>query len=91
MMDAKHLERAKQIVDGIAYCQRALSFEQPEFQVSNKIYVERKHSGLSPETAQYPMSRAMRDVAFRAWRREIELKLAAYRREAAQIGLRLED
>lgn len=90
-MEQKHLQRAQQIVDGIAACKNALSYEEPWYSQSNHLKVSKQRPGLSAATNAFPMSRAVRDAAFKAWRREQELHLAALRREAAQIGLKLDD
>lgn len=91
-MEQKHLQRAQQIVDGIAACNNALSFESPAYQQSNHLAVTKPRPGSTqPHFEQVVMSRAVREAAFRVWRRETELRLAALRREAAQIGLKLED
>lgn len=90
-MEQKHLKRAQEIVDDIAERKLRLSFEGPFHKQANTLYVEKQGPGVSPVTNGYPMSRAVRDAAFKVWRREQELRLAALRREAAQIGLKLED
>lgn len=90
-MEQKHLKRAQEIVDGIAERKFRLSFEEPAYGSGNHLYVQYERSGTTPAIHQFPMSRGVRDAAFKAWRREQELHLAALRREAAQIGLKLED
>ncbi|MFY7837854.1 MAG: hypothetical protein ACOVQ0_16390 [Novosphingobium sp.] len=92
-MEQKHLKRAQEIVEGIAHCKNALSFDSPAYSVSNMLELQKpnQHGYTTPETARFQMSRSVRDIAFKALRRELELRLAALRREAAQIGLVLED
>lgn len=91
MMEQKHLQRAQQIVEGIEACKNALTYERPWYNQSNSLQVAKDRPGTSPAGMSFPMSKAVRDVAFKAWRREQELRLAGWRREAAQIGLKLED
>ncbi|MCW1985555.1 UNVERIFIED_ORG: hypothetical protein M2348_001287 [Sphingomonas sp. R1F5B] len=91
MMDAKNMERAKQIVDGIKSCREAATFEGPYIVQQNSLTVFKELPGYSPRTANYAMSPAMKAAAFQVWRRELEQREARLRREAAQIGLKLED
>ncbi len=91
-MEQKNLKRAQQIVESIAFCKDALTYESPWYNQTNALQVQKDRPGSTQVgTANFAMSRAVRDVAFRAWRSEMEQRLAAYRREAAQISLKLED
>lgn len=92
-MDAKHLDRAQKIIEGIEWCRDVLSFPMPNYSATNHLpLIKGKRGSGEPErTISVSMSRAMRDAAFAVFRREVELKEAALRREAAQIGLKLED
>lgn len=91
-MDVKHLDRANKIVEGIAWCRKALSFEGPSPTASCSLTLSRPRPGnTQPLVENYWLSRDVQEIAFKAWRREVELREAKYRREAAQIGLKLED
>ncbi len=92
-MEQKHLQRAQQIVDGIAACKNALSYVSPAYSQNNSLELQKpnQHGYTSPLIERFYMSPAVRDLAFNAFRREQELLLAKYRREAAQIGLKLDD
>lgn len=90
-MEQKNLKRAQMIVDGIAWCRSALSFQEP-YNHAFIIKLTKPQPGSSyPLTQDFHLSPAIREQAFRMFRREVEAKMAAYRREAAQIGLKLED
>lgn len=90
-MEQKNLKRAQMIVDGIAWCRSALSYHEPYYQAFTLKLTKPQPGSSYPTTQDYHLSSAIRDQAFRMFRREMELKIAAYRREAAQIGLKLED
>lgn len=91
-MNASQLKRAQVIIDGIAACKNALSYESPAYNLANTLEMQKANEpGYSnPKVERFPMSRAVRDTAFRMMRREWEMRLADYRREAAQIGLNLD-
>ncbi|MBF5091951.1 hypothetical protein F1640_18520 [Novosphingobium sp. NBM11] len=91
-MDVKHLDRAKAIVEGIKWCRDALSYVEVIPSATMAMSVQKPHRGSSqPVTQNFLLSKGIREKAFILWRREVELKEAALRREAAQIGLKLED
>lgn len=88
-MNASQLKRAQNIVDGIAWCREALSYQKPYNQsLSIKLTKPNLTTGYDA-TYDYALSPAIREQAFRMFRREVEAKLAAYQREAAQLGLNL--
>lgn len=91
-MNASQLKRALEIIEGIAACKNALSYDSPAYTQSNTLELQKPNDlgYTSPKTERFHMSRAARDAAFRQMRREWELRLANYRREAVQIGLNLD-
>ena len=90
-MEQKNLKKAENIVAGIAWCRNALSFEEPARDTVH-MKLRKPQPGSTYDTIQeVALSPAIREQAFRMFRREVELRMAAYRRDAAQIGLKLED
>lgn len=90
-MEQKHLETAQRIVEGIAWCRKALSFEEPAKDPLHLKLRKPQPGSAYDSTQDFVLSAAIREQAFRMFRREVELKIAEYRRRAAQIGLKLED
>ena len=89
-MEQKHLETAEHIVKGIAYCKKALTFHEATqgLTLSMKRHKPGSHY---PEVENFHPSNEIRDKVIKMFHRGMELKIAAYRRRAAQIGLVLED
>ena len=91
-MEQKNLQRAQNIVAGIAWCREALSFKEPAPEHYRlKLRKPNPNGSHYDITSEFSVSVAIREQAFRMFRREVEAKMAAYRREAAQIGLKLKD
>lgn len=95
-MNAKHIKRATEIMAGIAWCQDALSYPAPHYAEHETLQVAKPDGNDGYGRARFKaswfhLSNAARDAAFRVWRKDVEAKLAAYLREAAQIGLVVED
>lgn len=90
-MEQKNLARAQSIVEGIAWCRNALTFIDPSGH-GIQIRLTKPNPGSAYPTIQdFALSPAIREQAFKMFRCEVESKMAAYRRSAAQIGLKLED